>query len=85
MEIPKRKHQRWDGDYKLLTKDCFNCEFYREIDKKELCGWGVAFKYLCKTEKPRKCEVKNRGIGEYVIHSVEYLDKFPLFIIKSIE
>ncbi len=74
MEIPKR-HSRWDGSRKYYTKNCDECEFYRKIEDKELCGWGIAFKYLIKTEKPRKCNVLRRGLPEFGKHSVEYLDK----------
>ncbi len=58
MEIPKRTC--WDGGYKYKTEDCETCEYYRQINEKEICGWGVAFKYLCQRKNPRKCEVKNR-------------------------
>ena len=71
MEIPKR-YTRWDGSYKQLTKDCNNCEWYRKTNSNELCGWGIAFKYLTPTEKPRKCEVKNRK--QNFEPSVKYLD-----------
>ncbi len=80
MEIPKRHWSRWDGGRKNYTKDCDACEFYRKIEGEELCGWGVAFKYLVLPEKMRKCEVKNRDIkkdayGFEGTHSVKYLDK----------
>ncbi len=74
MEIPKRRGNKWDGTFKGYTKDCKSCEFYREIENKELCGWGVAFKYLVRPIKLRKCEVKNREF-EYYYHSVKYLDE----------
>jgi hypothetical protein len=74
MNIPKRFYQRWEGETKLRTKDCDGCDFYRKIDGKELCGWGVAFKYLERTGKPRKCEVRNRPAREN--QSIKYLDEF---------
>jgi hypothetical protein len=73
--IPKRKNQRWDGRLIYQTKDCDSCNFYRKIKGNELCGWGVAFKYLVQKEKPRKCEIRNRPQeGYYTHHSLEYLD-----------
>ena len=63
----------WDGSYKLITKDCNNCEFYRNINNKKICGWGVTFKYLVSNKKSKKCEVKNRKQNSK--HSIEYLDE----------
>lgn len=76
MEIPKG-YSRWDGSYKNYTKDCNSCPFYREIKEHELCGWGVAFKYLVREqERLRKCEIKNREHGQQnFIPSVIYLDE----------
>lgn len=73
MKIPKRFGIIWDGGYKDYTKDCHGCEWYRKIDNQELCGWGVAFKYLITIEKPRKCGIKNREQTPYA--SVRYLDE----------
>ncbi len=73
--IPNRSYQRYDGFTKLKTKDCKRCEWYRENSDAELCGWGEAFKYLVKTEKPRKCEVKNRKQEGLLVHSVGYIDE----------
>lgn len=80
MEIPKRPGSRWDGDSKYKTKNCESCSFYRKIENKKLCGWGIVFKYLIEKEKPRKCEVKNRNMTKNMFgmegeHSVKYLDK----------
>jgi len=72
MEIPKRHWIRYDGFWKSFTKDCVGCEWYRTINNTHLCGRGVAFKYLSPTEKPRKCEVKDRR--EALRSSVKYLD-----------
>jgi hypothetical protein len=55
-----KKRNRWDGLIKLLTKDCYNCEFYKKIKEKELCGIGESFKYLVATQNPKRCEVKDR-------------------------
>lgn len=60
--IPRRTYQRWDGGLIYRTKDCDSCDFYREINNQNLCGWGVAFKYLVEKEKPKKCEIRNRPI-----------------------
>jgi hypothetical protein len=85
MEIPKRKNQRWDGALIYFTENCgAGCEFYRKIDNKNLCGWGIAFKYLVPKEKSRKCEIRNRksvdkdrssGYESPKNHSRKYLDK----------
>ena len=72
MEIARRGHE-WDGSSKYLTKDFEGCEWYREIGGREICGWGVALKYLVEAEKPRRCEVKNRGEGRFP--SMDYLDR----------
>jgi len=73
--IPKRHYQRWDGGLIYKTKNCNNCDFYRKINNQNLCGWGVAFKYLIEKEKPKACEIKNRPEETYMTqHSLEYLD-----------
>ena len=54
--IKRRSYQRWDGDLKNKTKNCEKCNFYVEFWDKEICGWGVAFKYLSGSENLRKCE-----------------------------
>ena len=82
-----KERDRWDGSVKLLTKDCANCEFYKQIKEKELCGIGKAFKYLAQTSNPRKCEVKDRERMYNQTHnpSINYLniaEKEELFIIK---
>jgi hypothetical protein len=79
MEIPKR-YSRYDRGIKDYTRDCNTCEFYRKIKGEELCGWGVAFKYLIQPKKMKKCEVKNRDMkkdmyGFKETHSVKYLDE----------
>ncbi len=73
MDVPKRHWVRYDGFHKSLTQDCDGCEWYRKIVGEELCGWGEAFKYLVKTENPRKCEVKSRE--QEPNPSVKYIDK----------
>ncbi len=75
MGIPKRRGSRWDGTFKDYTKDCGSCEFYRIIKNEKLCGWGVAFKYLVKPIKLRKCEVKNREFKDDYWRSIKYLDE----------
>jgi len=74
IRIERRPGEDWDGSDKLFTKDCPRCEWYRKIGRQDLCGWGKAFKYLFKVEKPRKCEVRNRKFESWK-HSVEYLDE----------
>jgi len=73
MEIPKRHYQRWDGGANYYTKDCDQCEFYRKIEDKELCGWGKAFKYLIRNKKPKKCDLLRRELPQK--QSIKYLDK----------
>lgn len=75
MHIPKRPYISHEGGYKSLTKNCRdNCEWYRNIIDKEIYGWGVAFKYLGDTEKPRKCEIKNRKLNHQ--SAVEYINRY---------
>ena len=77
MRIPKMS--RWDGSSKAYTKNCNTCEAYRKITGKELCGWGIAFKYLERTANQRKCELINKKQPQN--NSLKYLDK----LIKQIE
>jgi len=60
MAIPRRNGMQWDGNSKRYTTDCKKCSLYRKIDGRELCGWGVAFKYLESVDNPQKCEIRNR-------------------------
>ncbi|MDD5417086.1 MAG: hypothetical protein PHU12_03885 [Candidatus Aenigmarchaeota archaeon] len=47
----------YDGGTKLYTKNCPGCRFNLPppIKDSEACYWGEAWKYLIKTDKPRKC------------------------------
>jgi len=72
-EIPKRDCYRWDGHFNYYTKDCASCPWYRKIKDSELCGGGVSFKYLTKTDKQRKCAFKNMKQDKE--RSVVYLDE----------
>lgn len=47
---------RWNGTYKDLTKDCEGCDFYKIVDKEPRCYQGIAWKYLVKGKKLRKCQ-----------------------------
>ncbi len=76
MPIPKRDYQRWDGDEKLKTEDCDYCEYYRNVEQEEVCGWGKAFKILETPSKKRKCEIKNRKIKHE--QSIKYIDEIIL-------
>ena len=55
---------RWDGEFIYHTKNCLSCNFYKRIehdkDKIEVCGWGVAFKFLYTKEKMKKCDLLRR-------------------------
>lgn len=74
LDFLKLSGGRQDGTSKLFTKDCEGCKFYREIERKDLCGWNMAFKYLVQTDSPVKCEVKNRETTESYVHSSQKLD-----------
>ncbi len=72
--MKRRPSQRWDGDIKNKTKDCDECNYKVDFWDKEICSWGVAFKYLSGTESDglKKCEyfgrkpLKNNSF-EYVL------------------
>ncbi|MCF7910735.1 hypothetical protein K9L16_03620 [Candidatus Pacearchaeota archaeon] len=83
--IPKRKYRRWDGKLKNLTSDCEGCGFYRKVTFPEyaqkLCGFGVEFKVLEKTEKLTRCRIRNRTPKK---NSIDYLDKIiPIALEKT--
>jgi hypothetical protein len=71
--MKRRPYSRWDGDKKNKTKNCNLCDFKVEFHKREICAWGVAFKYVV-GKKTRKCEYfgkeppKNNSF-EYVIEA----------------
>ena len=50
----------YDGNSKSYTADCPGCELNLKhpINDRDACYWGVAWKYLIKTDKPRKCALK---------------------------
>lgn len=54
-EMKRRPGMRWDGDLKNKTKDCDECKFKFDFHDREVCAWGVAFKYVV-GEPTRKCE-----------------------------
>ena len=72
MIIIPRPSQRWDGSHKNSTENCDNCNYYRLIELRDLCGGGKAFKYLTRVEKPGKCNMKNKKIKDRSMH---YLDE----------
>ena len=55
---------RWDGGGVYYTKDCPGCPFYRALkdgeENIEVCGWGVAFKFLDRRERVRRCDLLRR-------------------------
>lgn len=63
-----RAYNQWDGGLKHRTKDCGKkCPQHYKIKKgPRLCLWGVAWKELCETKTPRKCELfgGKRGLVE---------------------
>lgn len=76
MEIPPREGYD-DGRSKHYTPQCEGCQFYRLIDKKDLCGKGKGFAYLFR--------LKHRDVGCTIIGrvvdyrpSAKYLDQLIL-------
>lgn len=55
---------RYHGTPKQFTKNCEGCEYYKEFLAKDLCVWGVAVKFLIKTDNPRKCYLINENIPD---------------------
>ena len=68
----RTRWSRWEGTYKLYTKDCKECNFYRKIEGDGLCGKGRTFKYLERQKKIRRCGIKNKTIEN---SSIRYLDE----------
>ena len=79
-EIQKRPWSVWDGASIYRTKDCDGCIYYRNINEYEICGAGLAFKYLTEREGPRKCTIIKRVSST---PSVSYLDEIMKDIEKS--
>jgi len=59
-------NSRWNGSYKLYTKNCSECQYYRFIEKEDRCYWGIAWKCLIKNEKQRKCSLLNETSPRYL-------------------
>jgi hypothetical protein len=51
---------RWDGSAKIFTKDCSTCIYHVNINRRDICGWGVAFKYIERAENTRRCMLVGR-------------------------
>jgi hypothetical protein len=51
---------RWDGSLKDYTKECSGCGYYRFMDYRNTCYWGVAWKILVKPKKMKKCEFTHK-------------------------
>ncbi len=54
--IKRRSTHRGDGEIKNKTKNCEACQYHVNFWEKEVCGWGVSFKYLSEIKNPKKCE-----------------------------
>ncbi len=54
--MKRRSRMSWDGETKNKTKNCIDCKFRVDFHDKEICAWGVAFKYVVGEENLRKCE-----------------------------
>ena len=50
------RKSKYDGKLKHLTENCPSCRFDVTIDNQERCYWGVAWKVLVPTERPRECQ-----------------------------
>ena len=48
---------RWDRSFKSFTSLCSGCKFYRVIDNKDRCYWGMAFKVMDKTKVLPYCQL----------------------------
>ncbi len=52
--MKRRSYSRWDGEIKNKTKNCNECSFKVDFWEREICAWGIAFKYLSGEKKPEK-------------------------------
>ena len=76
--LKPRFYQRWDGCSKGFTKDCESCEAYFQIKEFEVCGWGMAFKYLSRKRKRKKCNIKDKTpINKETMEYLEEIIKNP--------
>lgn len=72
--MKRRSYYRWDGETKNKTKNCNKCPLKVDFWDKEICAWGVIFKYVVGTENLRKCEYfgkeppKNNSL-DYVLNA----------------
>lgn len=69
--IKRRSSYRWDGELKSKTKNCDECNLKIDFWDKEVCCWGISFKYLCNGENLRKCEYFGKKTPEN--NSLEYV------------
>ena len=48
---------RWNGNWKTLTKDCDGCSSHYIIKQRDICTKGIAWKYLVNpVRRLRKCQ-----------------------------
>lgn len=60
-----RPINQYDGHFKDYTKNCGKCPYYKERDG-DRCYWGVAWKKLSPTKKPRKCILIDKPSPRYL-------------------
>jgi len=78
--IKRRAYCRWDGESKGKTKDCDKCDFKVNFWDKEVCCWGISFKYLYDGKNMRKCEYVGKKPPENnSLKYVLYAKKHHLF------
>jgi hypothetical protein len=70
-ELIPRYGYPWDGNVKIYTKDCSHCNYHKNIKSRDVCGWGVSFKYLQASGNPRRCQVISKPVPKY--NSLAYL------------
>ncbi|MFQ6010182.1 MAG: hypothetical protein ACE5J7_03635 [Candidatus Aenigmatarchaeota archaeon] len=55
--VEERPWSRWNGTWKQYTKDCEDCDFYKQVDGEDRCYQGKAWKRLSRNvKKLRKCQ-----------------------------
>jgi len=64
--VHKNQFSRWNGSWKLYTKNCEGCPSYERLTGEERCNIGVAWKRLYRdlTKSLRKCQYRNKSLEE---------------------
>lgn len=58
-DIFHESHGRWNGKYKLFTKNCGGCKYHKKVSDEDRCYWGIAWKRLAARYNPKKCQFYN--------------------------